>query len=251
MSIVNYFYLLTVSLLLLQSCANNTSNVSLKSQYKSLSCSQLLSDKKITNKKYEKYRKQYVDIKSMWDHGNNDYFNMHRKTDEWKKNYTNTKESLKAIKSAINSNNCNIYKTSYGKVSAKPITDRWSVEDKSDKKSENETLNNKFKYIDITGNWTGSWASTNGKNGGEASATFIQEQDGLVGLFTIKDSPCLKSGTLEGSVSNSYATMDITSGGHKIKLDAYDISNKSFKGSYITIEGKCKGSKGDIILTNK
>ena len=172
----------------------------------------------------------------MWDYGNNDYLRMHSKTQEWERNYADASDRLKVIKNVINQKGCSEY---YGKVNTKPVTKMWSSKPKP--KSKDNAVN-------ITGNWMGTWTSTNGKNGGEASATFIQDDSNLVGLFSTKDSPCLKSGTIEGSVLDSYAKMNISSGEHKIILDAYDVSSKSLKGSYITTKGKCKGSKGDVAL---
>ncbi len=251
---IRHTTLLTILfLLLVQGCAN-TSIESIKLQYNALSCDQLTNERKKVEQKYKKYREQYSEIKSMWDHGNNDYLKMHRITDEWKKNYNNSRDRLKIIKSVISQKGCSSYikdnSETYGRVNKKLIVNRRLSESKLElavKKSGPNKKNN----VNITGNWIGTWVSTNGKNGGEASATFVQNNDNLMGLFSIKDSPCLKSGTVEGSVSDSYAKMSITSGKHGIVLDAYDISSRSFKGSYITTRGKCKGSKGDIVLILK
>ena len=102
--------------------------------------------------------------------------------------------------------------------------------------------------INTTGNWNGTWISANGKDGGAANLTLIQKGSDLTGLFSIKDSPCLKSGSIIGKVSNSNLLMDITSGSHQIKLSANDVSSKTISGSYITTNGKCKGSKGSVVL---
>jgi hypothetical protein len=252
---IRYTTLLTiVFLLLVQGCAN-TSIDSIKPQYNALNCDQLANERKEVEQKYKKYRGQYSEIKSMWDHGNNDYLKMHRVTDEWKKNYNNARDRLKTIKSVINQKGCGSYikdnSESHGKVNTNPIVNRWLSKSKPELAVKKLDPNKKILKVNLTGNWIGTWVSTNGKNGGEASATFVQDNDNLMGLFSIKDSPCLKSGTVEGSVSDSYAKMNITSGEHEIVLDAYDVSSRSFKGSYITTRGKCKGSKGDIVFITK
>jgi hypothetical protein len=102
--------------------------------------------------------------------------------------------------------------------------------------------------INTTGNWNGTWISTNGKDGGSANLTLIQKDFNLTGLFSIKDSPCLKSGSITGEIFGSKLLMNIASGSHKIEFSANDISSKVISGSYITTNGKCKGSKGSVIL---
>jgi len=224
-------YLFAFITILLQSCTTNQITAEMaSSEYDTFNCEELHKESKELEKKYKNSRQSLLEIKEMWSHGDNDYLRMHRITDTWKKNAKAIKVRLISIRDIIN-HKCSQTSSAYFlHKDAKKI---------------------RSPKVDITGNWSGTWISTDGKNGGKSTATFLQDKNNLIGLFSIEDSPCLKSGSIKGMVLGSDVKMDITSGTHTIVFNANSISNRSINGSYVTTSGKCQGSKGSVVLISK
>ena len=105
-------------------------------------------------------------------------------------------------------------------------------------------------YADITGNWKGTWSSYNGVNGGSLSATLRQSGSGLSGVFSLTASPCLKSGSISGSVYGNDVLMSVRSGAHLISLSGRK-NTSLITGSYMTDAGRCRGGGGTIRLYKK
>ncbi len=54
--------------------------------------------------------------------------------------------------------------------------------------------------VDVTGTWSGTWASSNDIDHGNLSATLTQSGTSVSGTVSITESPCISSGSVSGTI---------------------------------------------------
>lgn len=102
---------------------------------------------------------------------------------------------------------------------------------------------------ELSGDWKGSWISSSTNKTGSIKAKFLHTDSTLSGTFSLTDSPCMSNGTIYGTVSVSNVDMLIKGDGNTFKLSTTKDSNSNIKGTYNITSGRCKGSSGEVLLT--
>lgn len=99
--------------------------------------------------------------------------------------------------------------------------------------------------VDITGNWSGSWFSENGINGGAVTLDLNQNGSDFSGTINIGGSPCFSAGNISGIVSgNNITSGAVFTGSLRVDFDGAVVGNE-MNGSYATIKGgACTGDSG-------
>ncbi len=106
--------------------------------------------------------------------------------------------------------------------------------------------------IDLTGNWSGTWASSRGSTGG-VDAQISQSGSSLTGMVTVTGSPagCFTSGSISGNVSGQQVNFSgtVSGGGQQINFSG-TISGQGtiISGTYSVSGGLCNGDTGSFVL---
>lgn len=99
--------------------------------------------------------------------------------------------------------------------------------------------------VNVSGNWSGSWLSSNGVSGG--AITFLplmQNGSMLSGQINFTGSPCFSGGALSGVVSGSGFTGSLTAGSIRVDVDG-TVTGNQMNGTYDTVNaGACTGDTG-------
>jgi len=53
--------------------------------------------------------------------------------------------------------------------------------------------------VDVTGQWTGAWVSSDGSSGGNLSLSLTQNASAVSGSATFSNTPCFSGGSVSGS----------------------------------------------------
>jgi len=96
------------------------------------------------------------------------------------------------------------------------------------------------KDVDLAGSWTGTWVSANDATGG-VIATFTQTQGVLSGTVEISGSPCITTGTIEGTVTGSNVAFGAVSGVDTINFTA-QLGTDTMSGTFSVPAGACAGT---------
>ena len=102
--------------------------------------------------------------------------------------------------------------------------------------------------VDITGTWSGSWASSNGINNGNISAVLTQSGTSVIGTLSITGSPCISNGSVSGTVSGNNVSFGIISGSDTVEYNA-TYTSTSMSGTYSVTTGACAGDTGTFSLS--
>lgn len=98
--------------------------------------------------------------------------------------------------------------------------------------------------VDMSGNWSGSWISSNGIDRGTMLMSLMQNGSNLSGTGIIDSSPCFSSGNISGIVSKNNMASAILSGSLRIDFNGTMVEN-NMNGSYDVINGgACTGNSG-------
>lgn len=99
--------------------------------------------------------------------------------------------------------------------------------------------------VNVTGNWSGSWNSGNGIDGGAVSLALTQNGSDFSGTITISGSPCFSAGNISGTVSgNNITSGAVFTGSLRVDFDGTVVGN-DINGSYAVINGgACTGDSG-------
>ncbi|MBI5192008.1 MAG: hypothetical protein HZA08_01045 [Nitrospirae bacterium] len=110
--------------------------------------------------------------------------------------------------------------------------------------------NSKPPSINVTGNWSGSWNSENGINGGTVSLSLSQNGSDISGTITMGGSPCFSVGNISGSVSgNNISSGAVFTGSLRVDFDGTAVGN-DMNGSYAVIKGgACTGDSGTWMVS--
>jgi hypothetical protein len=106
--------------------------------------------------------------------------------------------------------------------------------------------------VDVTGTWTGTWASSNGINTGDIDATLVQTGGAVTGSVSFTGSPCFAGGPITGIVSGDTINASLIAGGIQVDLSGAvsGSGNDMMNGTYDTVSaGACTGDTGTITLT--
>jgi len=103
--------------------------------------------------------------------------------------------------------------------------------------------------INLTGNWKGVWQSTaDTKYKGTIQANLIQDNLTIKGNAIIANSPCMKNGSLSGTIqNNNNISFGVFSGGNTIVFTA-SYTSTIISGTYLITAGNCAGDVGTFSL---
>lgn len=98
------------------------------------------------------------------------------------------------------------------------------------------------------GSWEGTWTSTLLREGGDVNAQFIHSGVTLTGSVSITGSPCLVTGTVDGTVDGADVAFGAVSGSHGIRFTA-QLGQDTMSGTYSVSAGACAGDSGTFELS--
>ncbi len=103
------------------------------------------------------------------------------------------------------------------------------------------------KGVNLTGSWSGSWASSNGIDHGNVSAALIQSGTSVSGTESITESPCISGGSVSGTVSGNNVSFGVVSGPDTVTYTA-TYTSTSMSGTYSVTTGACTGDAGTFSM---
>jgi hypothetical protein len=103
--------------------------------------------------------------------------------------------------------------------------------------------------FNVTGAWSGTWASDNGVDGGIATASLNQDGLTITGTFSITNSICFQTGPVAGTISGTDAIMTASSGNDSVAFTTSNPTASSMSGVYITLKGACTEDTGVFNMT--
>ena len=101
----------------------------------------------------------------------------------------------------------------------------------------------------LSGDWRGSWVSSSANKQGSITAKFIHTDSTLSGTFSLTSSPCMDGGSIYGTVAGDKVKMLIKGDGNTFALNTIKDTGSNIKGTYNITSGKCKGSSGEVLLS--
>lgn len=103
--------------------------------------------------------------------------------------------------------------------------------------------------VDVTGTWSGTWASSNEIDHGNLAATLTQSGTSVSGTVSITES-CMSSGSVSGNVSGNNVGFGVVSGTDTITYTSTGTST-SMSGTYSVTAGECAGDTGTFSMTKQ
>jgi hypothetical protein len=107
--------------------------------------------------------------------------------------------------------------------------------------------------LNLTGTWSGSWASSVVPASGTVTANITQSGSSISGSATIIGSPCFTGGNVSGSAYGNTVTFGVLSQGGTMRANFSGVVNTAgsmMSGSYsVNGTGVCVGDSGTFSLT--
>lgn len=101
----------------------------------------------------------------------------------------------------------------------------------------------------LAGNWSGTWQSTANDGGGNVSATFTHEGSTLRGSVTLTGSPCLETGTINGTIDGQGVSFGAIGNDDEVRFAGRLTGDNKLAGTYSVSAGMCAGDNGQFSVT--
>ncbi len=103
--------------------------------------------------------------------------------------------------------------------------------------------------LDLSGNWSGDWQSSQAGGGGSLAAALTQSDTIVTGTLELSGSPCFSGGTLSGTLTQAqWSTSMWVAGGGRVDLTG-SVDDPVITGSYQVVSGgMCTGDTGTFVL---
>ena len=108
--------------------------------------------------------------------------------------------------------------------------------------------------VDVTGQWTGAWVSSDGSSGGNLSISLIQNGSSVSGAATFSNTPCFSGGSVSGTCMGDNFSCAVTGNGTHIFFNttmsgpANDVMTATYA---VNSGGACTGEHGTASLNRQ
>lgn len=102
---------------------------------------------------------------------------------------------------------------------------------------------------ELSGTWGGSWTSSSTNKKGLLRVNLSHIEPILRGVVSLENSPCMDIVNISGRVSDNKVDMFVRSDNNTFSINMHRNKDLSIGGTYDITTGKCKGSSGEILLT--